>query len=90
MKRMTSDRERQKGKKRKRERPTDTNPCQMTPLTDSRIIYQNIAPTNGSATHPLGKNSGREGPPAVVRLQFFFLLSIRVRKQYEKEKRVEK
>lgn len=43
--------------------PTDVA-LQMAPLTDSRIIYENIAPGNGSTVLPSGKYGkfGSRGP----------------------------
>jgi len=52
------------GKRQKSEDiPTDVA-LQMAPLTDSRIIYKNIAPGNGSTVLPCGKYGkfGSRGP----------------------------
>lgn len=62
------------GKRQKSEDiPTDVA-LQMAPLTDSRIIYENIAPGNGSTVLPCGKYGkfGSRGPFCRRSLAIFF------------------
>lgn len=65
---------------------------QMAPLTDSRIIYENIAPGNGSTVLPSGKYGkfGSRGPFCRRSLAIFSLHPRREEKWEEKEERVEK
>lgn len=70
VKQVTSGRKRQK----RGGMPTDVA-LQMAPLTDSRIIYENIAPSNGRIALPSGKyrKFGSRGPFCRRSLAIFFL-----------------
>lgn len=86
VKSVTSGRERQK-----RGMPTDVA-LQMAPLTDSWIIYENIAHGNGSTVLPSGKYGkfGSRGPFYRRSLAIFSLHTEEGGNARKKEKRVEK